>query len=107
MAHQGAKLEDPDLRFELYEWIDKLEYWLLELPKPDKTILLHVPYKYFLELADDKDEKELEHQRITIKTYLELASLYNWNLIECVRNKELRTITDINDEILEIIVNQD
>ena len=34
----------------MYQWIDKLEYWLLQLPKPDITIFLHMPYEYTKEL---------------------------------------------------------
>ena len=48
MAHQGSKILDKDERFYMYQWIDKLEYWLLGLPKPDKTIFLHMPYEYSL-----------------------------------------------------------
>ena len=111
MAHQGAKIDDPDLRFELYEWIDKLEYWLLELPKPDDTIFLHVPFKYTKELMKNReslDENELDedYQKNSIKTYLELASMYNWKLIECVKDNKLRSIEDINKEILDIVVNK-
>ena len=46
MAHQGSKIKNDEERFHMYEWIDKLEFWLLSLPKPDKTIFLHVPYTY-------------------------------------------------------------
>lgn len=38
LAHQGSKIKDKDERFLMYQWIDKLEYWLLQLPKPDQTI---------------------------------------------------------------------
>ena len=111
MAHQGAKIEDPDERFELYKWIDKLEYWLLELPKADETIFLHVPYKYSKELMKnreiiDANEKDEDYQRRSTQTYLELASLYNWKLIECIKDDTLRTIEDINKEILDIIIGE-
>ena len=43
MAHQGSRYSDSEERFYMYQWIDKLEYWLLKLPKPDCTILLKVP----------------------------------------------------------------
>ena len=112
MAHQGAKIEDPDKRFELYGWIDKLEYWLLELPKADETIFLHVPFKYSNELMKnrkvlDSNEKDENYQINSIKTYLELASLYNWKLIECIKDDKLRSIEDINNEILDNILNSD
>lgn len=110
MAHQGAKILDPDKRFELYGWIDKLEYWLLELPKADETIFLHVPFKYSKELMKnrkmlDSNEKDEDYQINSIKTYLELASLYNWKLIECIKDEKLRSIENINQEILDNILN--
>lgn len=113
MAHQGAKILDPDKRFELYGWIDKLEYWLLELPKADETIFLHVPFKYSKELMKNRkvlnsNEKDENYQINSIKTYLELASLYNWKLIECIKDDKLRSIEDINKEILDnILSNKD
>ena len=50
LAYQGSKIRDKDERFDMYQWIDKLEYWLLGLPKPDMTIFLHVPYEKTAEL---------------------------------------------------------
>lgn len=109
MAHQGSKLQDPDQRFNLFKWIDKLEYWLLELPKADTTIFLHVPYFVSKQLQKNRDfldghEKDETYLINTEKTYLELAGLYNWTVINCVNDNNLRTIDDINKEILEIIL---
>ena len=39
MAHQGGKIEDKQERYEMYNWLDKLEFELLNLPRPDITIL--------------------------------------------------------------------
>lgn len=108
LAHQGSKIKDKDLRFEMYQWLDKLEYWLLKLPKPDKTIFLHVPYEYSLELRKnretiDEHEKSVEHLKNAEEAYVELSELYNWDRIEFIHNNELRTIEDINEEILKIV----
>ena len=62
MAHQGSKIKNDEERFHMYEWIDKLEFWLLGLPKPDKTIFLHVPYTYAAKLKKNRlslDEHEM------------------------------------------------
>lgn len=110
MAHQGAKIADPDERFNLFKWIDKLEYWLLELPKADLTIFLHVPFTISKVLRKnrqslDGNEKDENYQMLTEKTYLELSGLYNWNVITCAKDNVLRTIDDINQEILKIVTN--
>lgn len=108
MAHQGSKILDDNERFNMYQWIDKLEYWLLGLPKPDKTIFLHVPYSYAFELKKnrislDEHEKSEEHLKNSEIAYLELSSYYNWININCIKDNSIRTIEDINNEIMENI----
>lgn len=109
MAHQGAKVENPDERFNLFKWIDKLEYWLLELPKADLTIFLHVPYNVSKELQKnriflDENEKDSNYQISTEKTYMELASLYNWETVNCCNDNKIRSIEEINNDIINIIL---
>lgn len=109
LAHQGCKIDDKDERFYMYEWIDKLEYWLLGLPKPDKTIFLHVPYDFSKELEKnrkslDEHEKNPEHLKKAENAYIELSELYNWDKIECIKNNKLRSIEDINDEVYKLII---
>jgi len=94
MAHQGSKIKNDEDRFHMYEWIDKLEFWLLGLPKPDKTIFLHVPYTYAARLKKNRvslDEHEMceEHLKNSEIAYVELSELYNWfhiNCIDCLGN---------------------
>lgn len=108
MAHQGSKIHDKDERFNMYQWIDKLEFWLLQLPKPDKTIFLHMPYEYSLELKKnreflDEHEKSETHLRNAEKAYIELSELYNWDKIECVKDGKIKTIKEVNDEIIKLL----
>lgn len=108
LAHQGSKITNKDERFNMYQWIDKLEYWLLGLPKPDKTIFLHMPYEYSQELKKnrqylDEHEKSSDHLKQSEEAYLELTELYNWDKVECIRGNQIRTIEDINNEIYSII----
>lgn len=108
LAHQGSKIRNKDERFNMYQWIDKLEYWLLKLPKPDKTIFLHMPSEFSLELMKnrslvDDTELDLEHLKNAEQTYIELSELYNWSIVECAKDEKIREIDDINNEILDIV----
>lgn len=108
LAHQGSKIHDKDERFNMYQWIDKLEYWLLKLPKPDKTIYLHVPNEYKLELRKTKDDfdfqdKSEEHLKQAEEAYLELSELYNWDVVECICNNKLRSAEDISKDIFNLV----
>ena len=108
MAHQGGKIEDADERFNMYQWIDKLEYWLLKLPKPDITIFLHMPYTSSCELKKnrkslDGNEKSEKHLKNAEKAYIELSELYNWDRIECVEDDRIKAIEEISNEIINLL----
>lgn len=109
MAHQGSKILDKEDRFYMYQWIDKLEYWLLGLPKPDKTILLHMPLEYSLKLEKNRDildehEKDEDYLKRSEDAYIELSELYGWDKVECVIDGRIKTIEEINHEIMDILL---
>lgn len=109
MAHQSGKIDNKVERLNLIKWIDKLEYELLELPKPDQTIFLHVPYEYAKELKKnrtslDELEKNQDHLKNAEKAYLELAELYNWEKIECIKDNNIIPIEEINEIILQEVL---
>ena len=99
LAFQGSKIKDKDKRFEMYQWIDKLEYWLLRLPKPDMTIFLRVPYELLVD-----SEEDMEYLKNTEESYIELSELYNWNRVECTIDNKFRDVNSINDEIFNLII---
>ena len=107
MAHQGSRYNDSEERFFMYQWIDKLEYWLLKLPKPDCTILLKVPAKYLNQL-DEKQvsftfQENIFDQDSVLKAYIELSELYNWDTIDCVSNDKMKSVEEIHQEIMKIV----
>ncbi|MBQ8682005.1 MAG: hypothetical protein IJ509_03750 [Bacilli bacterium] len=110
MAHQGGKITAQEKRFDFFKKMEVLEFDLLELPKPDLVILLYVPYQVTLKLQEtrqevpDQNEKDRKQLRLAEQTYLELRALYQFKMIECTRNKEMRTISDINEELLEKVL---
>ncbi len=105
MANQGSKYSDSEDRFYMYQWIDKLEYWLLKLPKPDYTILLNMPYKYNNQLSFDLTKEDSKQERV-LQSYLELAGLYNWDIINCIDEDKEKTIDEIHEEIIELLKNK-
>lgn len=111
MGHQGAKIFDKEKRLELYKWLEKLEYDLLELPKPDLTIFLYMPYQQVSKLkatrkeSEDLAEQDANHLKNAEHTYLELADIYNFITVNCMEDNHLRKIEDINAEIIEIVEN--
>ena len=111
MAHQGSKYSDSEERFYMYQWIDKLEYWLLKLPKPDYTFLLNIPYDHRMEwkekqISFDFDQKTKEKEDRTLEAYLELAGLYHWDVIDCVKGTGSKSIEEIHQEIIDLLENK-
>lgn len=109
MAHQGGKITDSVDRKKMYEWLDKLEFGLLELPRPDIAIFLHMPYEQACMLKKsraekaDQHESDVEHLKHSEQAYIELANAYDWKTIECNIESQIKSIKDINDEIYNYI----
>ena len=109
LAHQGGKIKDKEERFKMYDWLDKLEFDLLELPHADIKVFLHMPYEAALVLkmnreeGMDQHESSREHLIAAENAYLEIASIYNFKTIECNNGEEPRKIEDINDELYNYI----
>ncbi|MDD4706071.1 MAG: hypothetical protein PHS24_02505 [Bacilli bacterium] len=109
MGHQGGKLNTPEERMAMYKWLENLEYGLLELPRPDLTIFLYMPYQYAMELKknreeiSDQHEASIEHLINAEKAYLELADLYGFYKVNCVENNSIRTKEDIHEEIYSLV----
>jgi len=109
MAHQGGKLKSKEERLKMYKWLDTLEYMLLELPRPDLTIFLYMPYEYALKLREernepaDEHEKSVEHLKNAEISYLELERLYQFQRIDCVKNKKIKTKEEIHEEVYSLV----
>ena len=109
MAHRGGMLEKKEDRLKMYQKIDVLEYELMELPRPDQVILLYMPYEQACLLkqkrneAPDEVEQDENYLRRGEKAYLELASIYHYDVINCVENNEIRSIEDINEDVYKLV----
>lgn len=110
MAHRGGMYKDKDERLNIYKKIESLEYDILELPKPNKVVLLHMSYEDGLKLKQnrleklDESESNENHLRLSELAYLELAKLYDFEIIECAKNGDIKTIEEIHEELYRIVV---
>ncbi len=113
MGHQGSKIADLVERKNFLDWVEDLEYSILGIPRPDATLILHVPAEINQELVDKKDprdyvngkkrdlhESDLNHLKSAEATYLQIARDYpNFHLIECVKDGRLMSREDIHELI--------
>lgn len=108
MGHQGCKFENKEDRLKTYKFIDDLEFGLLELPRPDAVILLYMPVdaaaKIRLERTEalDQLESNVEHLKAAARSYLELADIYDFHVVNCAEGGEPRPIEDIHEDVVKV-----
>lgn len=114
MIHQACKLEDGE-KDKFLDWLDDFEFRVYNLPRPDLTVFLDMPPEYARKLISarlnkiDNSEQHDIHERD--KAYLEksyynalgVADKFGWTKISCVKDGEIRTVEDIQNEIREKI----
>ena len=107
-VHQASK-ESPENQKEFLRWLYEFEYDKLGLPRPDLTIYLDVPTDFTEKMmrrreADtntsaDIHEQDLDYLATSRRTGKAAAEYYNWTIIDCVRDGQMRSIEDIHEEI--------
>ena len=112
MAHQGGKIKDSNERHNLYNWLETLEFELLELPHVDIKVFLHMPHEQAVLLSQnsneflDSHEQDESYLESAEEAYLELAEKYNFKTIECVKEGNIKTIEDIHEELMEYLIKE-
>ncbi|MCH7850194.1 MAG: hypothetical protein IH845_00965 [Nanoarchaeota archaeon] len=120
MAHQGGKIDNDVEREEFYIGLDELEYGFLELPRPDLTLFLYMPYKMGMGLRGNRDEgadaheADQNHLRDAERAFLQLEELQfeeldYWMRINCVSKgldgDIIRTPEDIHGDVFDYVSN--
>lgn len=111
MIHQSTRIKDEAELNEFLDWISDFEYNKLKLPKPDKILFLNVPVEISMNLAraraelkngEEKDihEKDDSHLINAYEKANYVAKKYNWIVVDCVENKNMKTIDEIHKDIL-------
>ena len=114
MGHQAGKAKTIEERNKILKFIEVLEFDLCELPRPDKVIFLHMPFEAAKELRSDRkstdgNENSESHLRNAERNYLDIAKIYNWHYINCLKTEkyekreDIKTIDEISFEINEVV----
>jgi dTMP kinase len=109
MIHQWWKIDNEIEKQEFIYWLENLEYNIFSIPKPDKTIFLHISLENSLKLLEtrwknkDIHEQDINHLKNAYNTALYLANKKNWIKIDCEYHGKLKSIENINSEILKHI----
>lgn len=107
-VHQMTKLNKNEWDTYL-EWLFHFEYEMIGIPEPSCVIYLDMPVDVSQKLmtgryAGDENKKDVHERDISYLNECYKAAGYaakklGWNIIECSENGELRSISDISDDI--------
>ena len=111
-VHQTSK-EPEEKQGEFLKWLYEFEYDKLCLPRPDLVIYLDVPTSFTEKLMRHREQETNTHADIHEQDMQYLATCrqsgrtaaayYGWNVIQCVRDDEMRSIEDIHEEIYALV----
>ncbi len=122
--HQGGKVKDQNERKNFLEWLEKMEFGVFKIPKPDAIIYLDVPLettqklignrakknqakKRYLEGGKDAHENNPLHLSDAKASAMDLVKRYNnWIKIDCTRNGKLMSKMEIHNIIWNIFLNK-
>lgn len=111
MVHQAGKIQNEEEREKFLNWLWEFEFKLYGLPVPTEVFFLKMPPEKALELIQDREnkfthesqkdihERDKNHIKDSFNSACYVAKKYNWYIVECMRQENLRTIEDISDEI--------
>jgi dTMP kinase len=107
-VHQTSK-EPKEKQGEFLRWLYEFEYDKLGLPRPDLTIYLDVPTAFTEKLMRHREastntkadihEQDMNYLATCRETGRAAAKFYNWTIIDCVKDGQMRSIEDIHEEI--------
>jgi len=117
--HQGAKIHNAKERKQFLTWIDKMEFGVFGLPRPDMILYLHVDPEIARKLVAKKaarqyingkkrdgHEKNRAFQRASVRQSLNLVhSMNKWKKIECVAHGQILPPEEIAEKIWTAVSN--
>ncbi|OGY58941.1 MAG: hypothetical protein A3C03_02340 [Candidatus Colwellbacteria bacterium RIFCSPHIGHO2_02_FULL_45_17] len=121
MGHQGGKISSSEERKEYFMWVDKIEFEILGIPRPDLSIVLHIPADIAQHLVDEKGprnyvggakrdlhEESLDHLKNSEKTYLEITELFpeRFTIISCMDKGSLMDKEVIHEKVWKLVAEE-
>jgi len=116
--HHGGKINNTKKRNNFIKWLNKMEYEVFKIPRPDLTFYLSLPIGIVLKLLKHREssqmkrkylkknkdvyESDKEHLENSIKSALWLAKTQkNWAKIECSKKGEILSREEIHGMIYD------
>lgn len=114
MGHQAGKIENPKERDQFLDWLEELEYGILELPRPDIQIFLYLDpeisrkralkvEKLNIDKTKDIHENDANHMKKASEAFCYVAKKYGRDQIDCTNNGAFKSRETLTEEIYQKI----
>ena len=113
MVHQAGKIQDKAERKKFLDWLWDFEFNLYGLPVPAEVFFLNMPPDISNKLIDNRAKKDNRKKDIheqdknylekCHEVYQEMANRYDWDIVECAKDNQLRTIEEIHEDVWQKI----
>ena len=113
MVHQAGKIQDKSERKKFLDWLWNFEFNLYGLPVPAEVFFLNMPPDISNKLIDNRAKKDNRKKDIheqdknylekCHEVYQEMANRYDWDIVECAKDNQLRTIEEIHEDVWQKI----
>jgi dTMP kinase len=60
--HQGGKIKSAKKRDSFMKWLDKMEYEIFKIPRPDVTLYLDLPTEIILKLLEKRESSKIKRE---------------------------------------------
>lgn len=112
MLHQAGKIEDREEVNKFLDWLERLEFGDLKLPRPNRVVFLDVPVEVSIKLAHERPnlksntkkdihEENPEHIHRAYNSGKYVSQKYGWDVIQCTEDGKMKSIEAISDLIWE------
>lgn len=118
--HQGGKIKNAKKRNDFIKWLDKMEYEVFGIPRPDLTLYLSLPINIVLQLLKTRDsskmrraylkkKKDVHEADVDFLTNSRKSALWlvkevpNFIKIDCAPKGEILSREEIHEMVLEKI----
>lgn len=117
--HQGGKIKSKSERKKFLNWLEKMEFEVFKIPRPDLIIYLNVPLditrkllinkeksrkKRYLKGKKDLHESNQTHLENAKRSALDLIKRFNnWVQVDCIKGGRLMTKKEISNLICGIV----
>jgi len=119
--HQGGKIHDAIKRREFVRWLDKMEYSVLKIPRPDLIVYLDVPVQVSLKLLEQKLKSKSQRylkagqKKDVVESNLKylsdsytsaqkiVAELKRCVKVDCASNSDILSREDIAEKVYGVV----